>query len=155
MEISVTATAANNHENEVVADEAIQHNSGENKASYWKSTLSGGITMEETHILDLSENVSYVPSKSVVGRSQIPVRNQNTGRHKSDQNSHGLSPNRGSGRKTTACTPHLHPGTGRDNTTTSLLQMPTKPKERMNFINKQNLPQKLLGRRGAEGSPPP
>jgi hypothetical protein len=34
MEISVTATAANNHENEVVADEAIQHNSGENKASY-------------------------------------------------------------------------------------------------------------------------
>jgi len=95
--------------------------------------------------LDLSENVSYVPSKSVVGRSQIPVRNQNTGRHKSDQNSHGLSPNRGSGRKTTACTPHLHPGTGRDNTTTSLLQMPTKPKETRNFIYKQNLPQNYWG----------
>ncbi len=67
MEIPVSAATANNHKNhlnEVVSGEAIQTSSGESKPPIENQHCQAGITMEETQILDFSENVSYVPSKT-------------------------------------------------------------------------------------------
>jgi hypothetical protein len=129
VEIPVSAATAISHENqlnEVVSGEAILTSSGESKPP-----------IENQHCPTChpkqQRRITYSKSKS------------NTGRHKTDQNSHGQSPNQKSGRKSTACTPHLHLKTGQDNIITSLLQMPTKLKERRNFIYKQNLWQNYWG----------
>jgi hypothetical protein len=67
VEIPVSAATAISHENqlnEVVSDEAILTSSGESKPPIENQHYHAGITMEETQILDLSENVSYVSSKT-------------------------------------------------------------------------------------------
>jgi hypothetical protein len=67
VKIPVSAVAAISHEihlNEVVSVEAIQTSNGELKPPIENQYYQAGITMEETQILDFSENVSYVPSKT-------------------------------------------------------------------------------------------